>query len=389
MVLAPTRELALQVAKEFNAQKHHENEFNVLTVYGGVSIDEQTYQLRKGVDIFVGTTGRILDHIERKNFDFSHLRTVILDEADQMLKLGFKEDVEKIMYTIKEKSPKDLQVLLFSATVPRWVKNIAENFLSPQFEMIDLAQNLKNKTSRTVNHLAINCPWQNRISTLADILICYGGLGQTIVFCSTKAEANQLLLSDKINKDIEVMHGDIAQNQREVTLKRFKEGKFRVLVATDVASRGLDIPNVDLVIQVEPPKDVETYIHRSGRTARAGRDGTCITFYSKKHQPLIQNIEQRAGIVFQKIGVPQPEDVIKASSRDTIKNLDQVNPEIIHLFEEAAENLIEKFNGDTKKALCTALAYMSGHYKQALTSRSLLTGQENFITCEFKFEQRF
>lgn len=94
-----------------------------------------------------------------------------------MLKLGFKEDVEKIMYTVKEKSPKDLQVLLFSATVPRWVKNIAENFLSPQFEMIDLAQNLKNKTSRTVNHLAINCPWQNRINTLADILICYGGLG--------------------------------------------------------------------------------------------------------------------------------------------------------------------------------------------------------------------
>ena len=131
MVLAPTRELALQVAKEFNLQKHHEHEYNVLTVYGGVSIDDQTYQLRRGVDIFVGTTGRILDHMERKNFDFSNIRTVILDEADQMLKLGFKEDVEKIMKTIKEKSPKDLQVLLFSATVPRWVKNMAEDFLSP------------------------------------------------------------------------------------------------------------------------------------------------------------------------------------------------------------------------------------------------------------------
>ena len=185
------------------------------------------------------------------------------------------------------------------------------------------------------------------------------------------------------------MHGDIAQNQREVTLKRFKEGKFSVLVATDVASRGLDIPNVDLVIQVEPPKDVETYIHRSGRTARAGRDGTCITFYSKKHQPLIQNIEQRAGIIFQKIGVPQPEDVIKASSRDTIKLLDQVNPEITYLFEDSADALIAKMGGDVRKALCTSLAYMSGHYKQALHSRSLLTGQENFITCGFKFEQRF
>jgi len=131
MVLAPTRELALQVAKEFNALKHYENEYNVLTVYGGVSIEDQTYQLRRGVDIFVGTTGRILDHIERRNFDFSHLRTVILDETDQMLKQGFKEDVEKIMQTIKEKSPKDIQILLFSATVPSWVKQMAHQFLSP------------------------------------------------------------------------------------------------------------------------------------------------------------------------------------------------------------------------------------------------------------------
>jgi ATP-dependent RNA helicase DeaD len=131
MVLAPTRELALQVAKEFNALKHHENEYNVLTVYGGVSIEDQTYQLRRGVDIFVGTTGRILDHIERRNFDFSHLRTVILDETDQMLKQGFKEDVEKIMQTIKEKSPKDIQILLTSATVPSWVKQMAHQFLSP------------------------------------------------------------------------------------------------------------------------------------------------------------------------------------------------------------------------------------------------------------------
>jgi len=123
-----------------------------------------------------------------------------------------------------------------------------------------------------------------------------------------------LLLSDKIKKDIEVMHGDIAQNQREVTLKRFKEKKFSVLVATDVASRGLDIPSVELVIQVEPPKDPETYIHRSGRTARAGRSGTCITFYTLKQKGLIQQIEYKAGIKFEKIGVPQPEDIIKATS---------------------------------------------------------------------------
>jgi ATP-dependent RNA helicase DDX21 len=118
------------------------------------------------------------------------------------------------------------------------------------------------------------------MQTLADILLIYGGLGQSIVFCKTKAEADSLLLSDKIKDQIEVMHGDIPQDQREITLKGFKELKFKILVATDVASRGLDIPNVDLVIQVEPPRDTETYIHRSGRTARAGKTGTCITFRS-------------------------------------------------------------------------------------------------------------
>lgn len=127
------------------------------------------------------------------------------------------------------------------------------------------------------------------------------------MFTSTKHEANSLLLSEKIKKDIEVMHGDIAQNQREVTLKRFKDKKFSVLVATDVASRGLDIPSVDLVVQVEPPKDTETYIHRSGRTARAGRSGTCITFYNMKQVGFIRMIENKAGIKFSKIGVPQPE----------------------------------------------------------------------------------
>mgnify|MGYP001947070619 CR=1 FL=1 len=128
------------------------------------------------------------------------------------------------------------------------------------------------------------------------MLVCYGGNGKTIVFTQTKADANSLILSDKIKQDIEVMHGDIAQNQREVTMKRFKEGKFKVLVATDVASRGLDIPNVDLVIQIEPPKEVETYIHRSGRTARAGASGTCITFYTSKTKSLVEDIERHAGI---------------------------------------------------------------------------------------------
>ena len=167
-------------------------------------------------------------------------------------------------------------------------------------------------------------------------------------------------------------------------MKRFKEGKFNVLVATNVCSRGLDIPDVDLVIQVEPPKEVETYIHRSGRTARAGKSGTCITFYTKKTQFLVQQIEEQAGIKFKHIGVPQPEDVIKASSRGIIKRLQEVNNSVLHLFKDTAKELIEKCGNDHEKALQTALAFISGHYKQALTARSLLTGQERNITLEMK-----
>lgn len=178
--------------------------------------------------------------------------------------------------------------MLFSATVPRWIKDLASHYLKPNWKMIDLAKDLKGKTQKNIRHISINCPFHNRMPTLADILDIYGGVGQCIVFCSTKAEANSCLTSDKMKKNIEVMHGDIAQNQREVTLKRFKEGKFSVLVATDVAARGIDIPDIDLVIQLEPPKDAETYIHRAGRTARAGRAGTCITFWTMRQKFLLQ-----------------------------------------------------------------------------------------------------
>jgi len=152
------------------------------------------------------------------------------------------------------------------------------------------------------------------------------------------------------------------------------------LVATDVAARGLDVPNVDLVIQVEPPKDVETYIHRAGRTARAGRAGTCITFWTMKHKFALNAISHKAGVNFNAIGIPQPEDVIRATSRDSIKRLSTVNETVLELFNDAADELIALSDGDNKKALLKALAFMSGCHKEALANRSLLTGTEKCIT---------
>ena len=152
-----------------------------------------------------------MDHMNRGNFDFTGLKFAVLDEADQMLNLGFKENVEEIMDKVKNGGLPEIQCLMFSATVPKWVQQIATTFLKQGHGTMDLVKDLKNKTSRTVQHLAINCPYHNRINALADILICYGG-GQSIVFTSTKKEANELASSEKIKKDIEVMHGDIAQN---------------------------------------------------------------------------------------------------------------------------------------------------------------------------------
>lgn len=159
IVLAPTRELALQVTAEIAKLKHYENEFKIVTVYGGVSIDEQIRQLKNGVDIFVGTTGRVLDHIERGNIDFRGLKTVVLDEADQMLKLGFKEDIDRILKKIKDVCDTNaLKMCLFSATIPSWVKQLSRVYMKNP-RIIDLCHDLKNKTAKEVQHLAIECPY--------------------------------------------------------------------------------------------------------------------------------------------------------------------------------------------------------------------------------------
>lgn len=215
----------------------------------------------------------------------------------------------------------------------------------------------------------------------------YGGKERIIVFTTTKNEANQLLLSNVIDKDVEALHGDIAQNQREVTMKRFKENKFQVLVATDVASRGLDIPDVELVIQLEPPKDTESYIHRSGRTARAGKSGTCITFYNHRNEEFLSRVEQLAGIRFEQVGIPSDADIQKAQSKDVLRRLEDVDPEVLPLFEEVADKLLEKHSNDPKMALKIALAFCSGHFKHHLPTRSLLTGKEGFITIQMTVDQ--
>jgi len=380
LVLLPTRELAKQVANEFQLLSPS---LFTLCVYGGAPYGPQEGGLARGTDVVVGTPGRLVDLLNKGTLKLENIQFVVLDEADEMLKEGFQDAIEFILSSIKTQH----QTLLFSATIPNWVETASSKYMrTEEIEMIDLVGGKDRiQTSNLVTHISICCQKQRTktghflpsSSLLGDVIKLYAGSGRTIVFASTKAEANELGLSSSIQKDCQVLHGDIAQSQREITLSGFREGTFSILVATDVAARGLDIPEVDLVIQCEPPRDVEAYIHRSGRTGRAGRQGSCVLFFSSSQAWLIRNIEKNAGIKFQRMGTPQPEDVVRSASLKAAEKLANVNGEILPYFIDAAKKVIhDSCNAET--AMAQALALISGY--TTLSKRSLLSAADNHTT---------
>ncbi len=381
LVVLPTRELAIQVTNVMNSIKLDQDEFRLLTVYGGTDIRNQMDDARRGVEVLVGTPGRLIDLIERNAISLSKLETIVLDEADHMLDMGFQEDIEKIYEKIREQvGERGVQTMLHSATIPSWVHDVSKKYLREDLIKVDLLKNKQRKTPTTVQHLAINCPWAQRIDALADVVLCYGGKhARTIIFTETKHHANDIMMKANIRQECQVLHGDIPQQQREVTFQAFREGKFKVLIATNVAARGLDIPEVDLIVQMEPPTNVDTYIHRAGRTARAGKSGVCMTFFSKKEAEEVENIEKKASFKFQKVGVPQPADIIKASSRDIATSIKHVPEEVVGLFKEISQELVNELGPE--EALSRALAIISGTTEK-FKQRSLLTSREGFITYE-------
>jgi ATP-dependent RNA helicase DDX21 len=244
LVLAPTRELAKQVEREFMESAPM---LSTICVYGGVSISTQQRQLQRGVDIAVGTPGRIIDLIDRGSLNLQDVRFLVLDEADQMLAVGFEEDVERIL----EQLPKKRQGMLFSATMPAWVKNLSRKYLRDPLT-IDLVGDNDAKLAEGIRILAIPIPAAAKRAILTDLITVYGKGGKAIVFTQTKRDADDVALGMGRILGCEALHGDISQAQREKTLDAFREGKITVLVATDVAARGLDVPNVDLVCTTQP-----------------------------------------------------------------------------------------------------------------------------------------
>ncbi|OWF45620.1 nucleolar RNA helicase 2-like [Mizuhopecten yessoensis] len=381
LVMAPTRELAKQVCNDFESVG---DKISTFCIYGGTPYYPQENAIRSGLDVLVGTPGRILDHVEKGNLDFSTLEYVVLDEVDMMLDMGFADSVDKIInsaYVNKDASSKP-QTLLFTATLPPWVYETAKKYMDVNnIKKVNLVGTQESRTSTTVEHMAIKCSYHDRAGTIGNVVSVYSGEhGRAMIFCQTKRDADELAVSPLIKQDGHVLHGDIPQAKRESVLKMFKESKYKVLITTDVAARGLDVPEVDLVIQCNPPKDVDSYIHRSGRTGRAGRSGVCVCFYKPQEEHDLAWVETKARIKFKKVGGPTTADVIKASAGDAAKSLAMVTDETLQYFRESAENLIAERGA--VEALSAALAVMSG--SKSIVPRSLLLNKEGYTTYIYK-----
>lgn len=285
IVLCPTRELCMQVASEISKVGKNVKKLKVLAVYGGQPIGKQTRVLKKGVHIVVGTPGRVIDHIERGNLDLIGVERVILDEADEMLEMGFREDIERILSEV----PSQRQTLLFSATIPSEVRKIAEKYQKDP-EFIKIAD--KRKNIPKITQYAFRCDIRDKFNSLVRLIEAYD-VNLALIFCNTKKSVD--FVAKHLKKEefkVDSLHGDMSQQTRDKVMNKFRNGNISILVATDVAARGLDIANVDVIINYDVPQNADDYIHRIGRTARAGKRGFAFTLVSKDEISRFNNIKK-------------------------------------------------------------------------------------------------
>jgi ATP-dependent RNA helicase DeaD len=297
LVLAPTRELAMQVADSFKAYSAGHPHLKVLAVYGGTDFRSQINTLRRGVDVVVGTPGRVMDHMRQGTLDTSGLRSLVLDEADEMLRMGFIDDVEWIL----EQLPQERQVVLFSATMPPEIRRLSKRYLKDPAEV---TIRTKDQEGKRIRQRSITVPMPHKLEALQRVLDACGGEG-VIIFARTKAIT--LTVAETLEAgghQVAVLNGDVPQNQRERTVERLRSGSVDILVATDVAARGLDVDRIGLVINYDMPFDSEAYVHRIGRTGRAGRTGEAVLFVTPRERRFINNLERATGQPIEPMEVP-------------------------------------------------------------------------------------
>ena len=297
LVLAPTRELAMQVADSFKAYAAGHPHLKVLAVYGGSDFRSQISALRRGVDVVVGTPGRVMDHMRQGTLDTSGLRSLVLDEADEMLRMGFIDDVEWILGQL----PEERQVVLFSATMPSEIRRLSKRYLKDPAE---ITIRTKDQEGRRIRQRSITVPMPHKLEALQRVLDACGGEG-VIIFTRTKAIT--LTVAETLEAgghQVAVLNGDVPQNQRERTVERLRAGSVDILVATDVAARGLDVDRIGMVINYDMPFDGEAYVHRIGRTGRAGRSGEAVLFVTPRERRFINNLERASGQPIEPMEVP-------------------------------------------------------------------------------------
>lgn len=353
LVLTPTRELAIQVAEAFHTYAKHIGGVRVLPVYGGQSITQQIRHLRSGVQIIVGTPGRVMDHIRRETVDLSNLKIVALDEADEMLRMGFEEDVEWIL----SHTPEERQTALFSATMPRQIRRLAEKYLN---EPVNIEVERKTMTVPTIKQFYVNVSEGQKTDVLTRFLEVESTPGEAVlIFHRTKVGAADLTVKLQARGyAAEAMHGDLNQSQREALIKRLRNGQVEIVVATDVAARGLDVERISSVINYDMPSDTESYVHRIGRTGRAGREGKAVLFVTPRQQRMKRDIEQYTKQKIEPMKLPTQADV--ASRRIGLfkeRIIKTLTNEDLDLYLSVVEELAEE-NGCDIAEIAAAAAFL-------------------------------
>lgn len=347
IILCPTRELCLQITKDIEQFSSHMMGLRIASIYGGASMDKQLYALRKGAHIVVGTPGRVVDMIKRKALKLGTIEWLILDEADEMLNMGFKEDIDLIL----GETPENKQTLLFSATMPTSLESIAKKYMKNPIE-IRVAN--KNQGSDNVEHVYYMTHAKDRFEVLRRLVDVHPDM-YGIIFCRTKNETTDI--ASKLtghNYSAEAIHGDLSQSQREQVLARFREKHTQLLVATDVAARGIDVKELTHVINYSLPDQLESYTHRSGRTGRAHNKGISIAIIHTKEKGRIRAIERHIGKQFTQGVIPTGKDICRAQllqlidTVDTIEvNEDHIAPYLPSIYEKFEhldrDELIKKF----------------------------------------------
>lgn len=337
IILSPTRELCIQITNDMKSYAKYMDNINITPVYGGASIDTQIRSLKKGSQIVVGTPGRVLDLIDRKKLELANIRTLVLDEADEMLSRGFKEDLDSILAG----TPNDKQVLLFSATMSPEIKSITKKYMKKPDEIIIGKQNAGCENVEHKYYLVHAKDKYEALKRIADMNPDIYG----IVFCRTKIETKEIadkLIQDGYNAD--ALHGDLSQVQRDLVMNRFRVKHLQLLIATDVAARGLDVTELSHIINYDLPDEIGLYVHRSGRTGRAGNSGISISIINMKEKFKIRILEEKIGKKFERAMVPEGKDVLVKRMYDYVDKVEkaEIDEKMIAQFMPA---IYEKLSG--------------------------------------------